>query len=315
MTAPKPVTESKIKPASKSVTKPESKSSINAVYFIAEVSSNHNQDLARCLDFVDVAAAIGCDAIKFQLFRVETLFAPKIVANSEQHRGRKAWELPPAFIPDIADKCREKSIDFICSPFDIQAVSVLQPYVKYYKISSYELMWDDLLIECAKTEKPLILSTGMATMAEVHHAVNIIQANTAVTPVLLHCTSSYPAPYAEANLAAIETLRLETGCRIGLSDHTVQPGVLQRAIHRWGAEYIEFHIDLEGQGAEYDKGHCWLPQQIGPVIEQCNIGLTADGNGIKEPMPSELADREWRADPKDGLRPLQKIRQAYTQSD
>jgi len=286
----------------------------DSVYFIAEVSSNHNQSLARCLAFVDLAKSIGCSAIKFQLFRIEQLFSPEILAVSEQHKRRKAWELPLAFIPDIATKCREKNIDFICSPFDINAVSALQPYVTSYKISSYELMWDDLLIECAKTAKPIILSTGMSTMDEMQHAIEVLKTNKGLNPILLHCTSSYPAPNVDANLAAINTMRLETGCKVGLSDHTVQPGVLHRAIHRWGAEVIEFHLDIDGEGAEYAHGHCWLPDQIEAVIKQINIGLAADGDGIKKPMPSELADRDWRADPVDGLRPLQSVRSTFSQN-
>ncbi|NOZ51655.1 MAG: N-acetylneuraminic acid synthase [Gammaproteobacteria bacterium] len=286
----------------------------NSVRFIAEVSSNHNQDLHRCIKFVEAAANIGCDAIKFQLFRIEELFAPEILAISEQHRNRKAWELPLAFVPEIAAQCKINCIDFICSPFYIQAVTELKPYVDCYKISSYELIWDELLIECAKTGKPVILSTGMATMSEVQHAVEVLNTNktsVCVNPVLLHCTSSYPAPYTDANLAAINTLRQVTNCQVGLSDHTVQPGVLHRAIHRWGAELIEFHMDIDGQGAEYAQGHCWLPDQIEIVIRQSKIGLEADGNGYKEAMPSELADRVWRADAVDGLRPIQAFRSTY----
>ena len=76
----------------------------------------------------------------------------------------------------------------------------------------------------------------------------------------------------------------------------------------WGAKVIEFHLDLDGKGEEYASGHCWLPDQIGAVIQDVNKAFLADGNGIKEPVPSELADRLWRADPSDGLRPLKELR-------
>jgi N-acetylneuraminate synthase len=91
----------------------------------------------------------------------------------------------------------------------------------------------------------------------------------------------------------------------------VEPGVIHRAIHRWGAEVIEFHLDLEGQGEEYEAGHCWLPAQIGPVIEEIRKATAADGTGVKEPVPAELPDRLWRADPSDGLRPLKSIRKNF----
>lgn len=278
------------------------------IKFIAEVSSNHNSDLYRSLAFIDAAAQSGCTAVKFQLFKTDLLFAPEILKKSEKHRNRRDWELPLAFLPDLADRCIKRGIEFSCTPFFLEAVSALEPYVAFYKIASYELLWDDLLVECAKTGKPVVLSTGMALIDEIQHAVKVLQQNGCTAPTLMHCTSAYPTPYAEANLAAIETIRQATGCEVGWSDHTVEPAVIHRAIHRWGAKTIEFHLDLDGTGEEFSAGHCWLPEQIGAVIRDVGKGFVADGNGIKEPVPSELPDRLWRADPSDGLRPMKEIR-------
>ena len=208
----------------------------------------------------------------------------------------------------MAGRCRDRGIKFSCTPFYLEAVSELEAYVDFYKIASYELMWDDLLKACARTGKSVVLSTGMATLPEIQHAVEILKANGCTKPILLHCTSAYPTPHAEANLSAMHTLRQSTGCDIGWSDHTVDPGVIHRAIHRWDAKVIEFHLDLDGHGDEFKTGHCWLPDQIGSVIRDVRHGLESDGNGVKEPVPSELADREWRADPCDGLRPLTHVR-------
>ena len=279
--------------------------------FIAEVSSNHSRDLERSLAFIDCAAEIGCAAVKFQLFRVDQLFSHEILSKSEEHRNRKEWELPLEFLPELAARCIEKNIQFSCTPFYLDAVAQLEPHVAFYKVASYELLWDDLLSACARTGKPVILSTGMATMDEIRHAVDVLRRNGCVSPTLLHCTSAYPTPYAEANLAAIETIRQATGCEVGWSDHTVEPGVIHRAIHHWGASVVEFHLDLDGQGEEFAAGHCWLPDQIAAVIGDVNKGLGADGNGFKEPVPSELPDRLWRADPADGLRPLKEIREQW----
>lgn len=279
--------------------------------FIAEVSSNHDRDLDRAFRFIDTAAEAGCNAVKFQLFRIDQLFSPEILANSERHRNRKGWELPLEFLPDLAGRCHSVGIEFSCTPFYLEAVKELEPYVDFYKIASYELLWDDLLAACARTGKPVILSTGMATMPEILHAVEVLRANGCAQPTLLHCTSAYPTPYAEANLAAIQTLREQTGCETGWSDHTVESAVLHRAVHRWGAPVIEFHLDLDGKGEEYEAGHCWLPDQIGAVIKDINKGFIADGGGVKEPVPSELPDRMWRADPTDGLRPLKAIRDTW----
>lgn len=277
--------------------------------FIAEVSSNHHQDLDRCKAFIDAAAEIGCDAVKFQLFRIRELFAPEVLARSAEHRQREAWELDPALLAPLAAYAASRRLAFCCTPFYLDAVVELEPHVAFYKIASYELLWDDLLRAVAATGKPVILSTGMATLDEVRHAVDVLRQAQCRAITLLHCSSAYPTPTNEANLAAIETMRLEFGCPVGWSDHTRSPAVLARAIHRWNAATIEFHLDLDGEGPEYAAGHCWLPQEIAPVIRDARLALSADGDGTKTPRPSEQPDRDWRADPTDGLRPLRKIRE------
>ncbi|MDD4803200.1 MAG: N-acetylneuraminate synthase family protein [Syntrophomonas sp.] len=279
--------------------------------FIAEVSSNHNQDLARCLEFIDKAAEIGCRAVKFQLFKIEELFARDILKRSKEHRNRKKWELPVGFLPHLSKRCREKEISFACTPFYLQAVEELYPYVDFYKIASYELLWDELLKECAHTQKPVVLSTGMATMEEVARAVDVIRGAGSTDLTLLHCVSGYPAPPEECNLKAIKTLRESFLCSAGWSDHSVSPAVIYRAVNAWQASMIEFHLDLDSQGAEYATGHCWLPEEIQTVIQIVNESCLADGSGVKKPAPSEISDRDWRADPSDGLRPLLSMRKTW----
>jgi sialic acid synthase SpsE len=278
------------------------------VMFIAEVSSNHAQDLGRALAFVDAAAACGCDAVKFQLFRIDKLFAPEILAKRPELRAREHWELPVAYLMPLAERARERGILLSCTPFYLEAVEELEPYVAFYKVASYELLWTDLLKACSATGKPLILSTGMASMPEIKAAVATVQQAGVRDLTLLHCVSSYPAPLEDTNLSAISTIREATGVPVGWSDHTRIPAVIERAVHRWGASAVEFHVDLDGKGAEYGAGHCWLFDEIAPVIARIRDGLRADGSGIKEPAASELADREWRADPSDGLRPLRHMR-------
>ena len=276
--------------------------------FIAEVSSNHAQDLGRALAFVDAAAACGCDAVKFQLFRVANLFAPEILAKSPALRARERWELPVAYLMPLAERARERDILFSCTPFYLEAVKELEPHVAFYKVASYELLWTDLLKACAATGKPLILSTGMASIPEIKAAIATVRQAGGRDLTLLHCVSSYPAPLEDANLSAIATIRDATGVPVGWSDHTRLPAVIERAVHHWDASAVEFHVDLDGKGAEYGPGHCWLFDEIAPVIARIREGFRADGNGIKEPAASELPDREWRADPSDGLRPLRHVR-------
>ena len=342
--------------------------------FIAEVSSNHHRDLNRCFAFIDKAVEIGCDAVKFQLFKLEELFSPEVLATKPEVLKRKQWELPVSFLPALSERCRARGLLFSCTPFYIDAVNELLPYVDFYKVASYELMWDDLLCACAATGKPLVLSTGMATMDEIRHAVDVVEEgfqasgfrfqDSSLPPLtLLHCVSGYPAPAEQCNLSAIETLRKAFApvghshtptlphshtVAIGWSDHSVNADVILRAARRWGASVVEFHLDLDGDGAEYVSGHCWLPEQIGEVIARvraedgslkaegggeeraeggnlkAEVGesgedpqlsafipqppLPMDGDGLKGPAPVEQADREWRADPSDGLRPLKGLR-------
>jgi N-acetylneuraminate synthase len=279
--------------------------------FIAEASSNHGRDLARAKAFVDAAADASCDAVKFQLFKIDRMFAPEILALSPKHRARAEWELPLAHLAPLAEHCSARKIQFSCTPFYLEAVAELAPFVDFYKVASYELLVSDLLKACAATGKPVVLSTGMATMEEIVAAARTLQAAGAKDITLLHCVSAYPTPASEANLSAIAAIRDATGLPTGWSDHTRRPSVIERAVHRWGARAVEFHLDLDGKGAEYAAGHCWLPHEIAPVIARIRESLVADGSGFKGPQPSELSDRDWRADPKDGMRPLRHIRASY----
>lgn len=280
-------------------------------FFIAEVSSNHARDMGRCKAFVKASADMGCDAVKLQLFRIDELFSKEILERSEEHRRRRDWELPVDFLPQLAGYCKEIGIQFSCTPFYLDAVAELEPFVDFYKIASYELPWDALIEECAKTGKPLVLSTGMATLKEIHHAVQVFRDAGGVDLTLLHCVSGYPAPVDSCNLSAIDTIREAVGVPVGWSDHSRNPGVVNRAIDRFGATMIEFHLDLDEQGAEYKTGHCWLPHEMEPVIQSRCLLDAADGDGVKAPTAAEIDDRPWRADPSDGLRPTLKVRQEW----
>ena len=279
--------------------------------FIAEASSNHGRDLDRARAFVDAAADAGCDAVKFQLFKIDRMFAPEILRQSPKHRARAEWELPLEHLAPLAEHCSARKIQFSCTPFYLEAVAELAPFVDFYKVASYELLVTDLLKACAASGKPVVLSTGMATVDEIAAAAGTLIAAGAVDITLLHCVSAYPTPAAEANLSAIQQLRDMTGLKVGWSDHTRRPAVIERAVHHWGATVVEFHLDLDGEGAEYAAGHCWLPDEIAPVIARIRESGVADGNGFKGPQPSELSDRDWRADPVDGMRPLRHIRLSY----
>ena len=187
----------------------------------------------------------------------------------------------------------------------------LAPFVDFYKVASYELLVTDLLKACAQTGKPVVLSTGMATMDEIIKAAATLKDAGATRhhPAALRLGLSHACRRSQS--VGHRPIREMTGLKTGWSDHTRRPAVIERAVHHWGARAVEFHLDLDGQGAEYAAGHCWLPQEIAPVIARIREAVVADGKGFKGPQPSELADREWRADPADGMRPLKHVRLSY----
>ena len=279
-------------------------------HFIAEVSSNHHRDIDRCFQFIDASKNIGCQSVKFQLFRIEELFSSVVLAKRSELRRRSEWELPVSFLSELSAYTHSKGLQFSCTPFYLKAVVELEPYVDFYKIASYELLWSDLLRACAQTGKPIVLSTGMATINEIAIAVKTLRDSGCSNLTLLQCISGYPTPIEQCNLKAIETLRDQFTCDVGWSDHSVSAQVVQRAVEHWGATVIEFHLDLDGEGDEFKTGHCWLPNQMKDVIDSIDKStsstdwILADGDGVKKPSQVEIEDREWRADPSDGLRPL-----------
>jgi sialic acid synthase SpsE len=277
-------------------------------YVIAEISSNHNGDLGRAKELVRGAAEAGANAVKFQLFTVGELFDESALTTFPNLRERSKWELPRDFIPILREEATSAGMEFGCTPFDLDSARFLVGNIDFFKIASYELLWHDLVRSCAISGLPVILSTGMSTEIEVHQAVDAFLSTGSTDLSILHCVSSYPAAAEDANLSVIPTLRERFKFPTGWSDHSHDFGTVLRAAFRWSADILELHFDLDGTGAEAESGHCWLPEELAQLTTALKNGLEADGIGLKQPALSELHDREWRADPSDGLRPLLETR-------
>ena len=287
-------------------------------FLIAEISSNHNGSLSRALDLISRCAEVGFDAVKFQLFNINKLFSKEILSQSKAHRDRKEWELPRKFIPVLSTHARDLGMEFGCTPFYIEAVDELCPYVDFFKISSYEILWLDLFKACCQTGKPIIFSTGMANLNEVKDVLETISIGKSKNVTVLKCTSNYPCKPEDVNLESIETMRklahaFDFDINIGLSDHTRSIGVVLRAIHKYQVSVVEMHIDLDENGFEFGPGHCWLPEEIALLVQLIKDGLKADGIEKLSFTKSEEVERSWRADPHDGLRPLKEIRKNFNE--
>lgn len=277
--------------------------------FIAEIGSNHNRSLKRCFKLIDEAKKLGFYAVKFQLFKIDNLFSKDAKVTYKSALKKKKRQLPESFIPKLHNYCKKKKIKFSCTPFDLNSVKILNKYVDFFKIASYEMNWRELLIACAKSKKPLVLSTGMATYKEVKKSFKIISEYSGKVS-LLHCVSSYPANIKSCNLRSIDFLKSKFKCKVGWSDHTVNPLVIYNVIKKHKADLIELHFDLDGEGWEEKEGnhHCWLPRDIKKVFSYLKNENLIQGNFKKHFSLEERNERKFRSDPSDGLRPLKKFR-------
>lgn len=279
--------------------------------FIAEIGSNHNGDWERAFDLVLGAKKVGFETVKFQYLDIENMFHPDVLAVRPDLSQRKQLNFPVEWLPEIRRVCTDNGLKFMMSVYTTAAIEACLPWVDSLKISSYDLINRKLLFRAGLSHLPVYLSTGMAYLHEVETAVEFLLANglrkSMIT--LLNCTSNYPALPDFCNLAAIEILQERFYMPVGWSDHSVNTGIICRAVFHWRANPIELHLDLnDGLGNEYESGHCWTVGEAKELIDTVKDGFLGDGQRDKRPTLFELAEREWRSDPVDGLRPIKRKR-------
>lgn len=275
-------------------------------YLIAEMSANHNQSIDRALAIVDAAANAGADAIKLQTYTADTMTLnsdrPDFVINdaSSLWHGRHLHELyDEAHLPwdwhrPIFDRARERGIVCLSSPFDTSAVAFLEELgVPAYKIASFELVDLPLIRAVARTGKPMIMSTGMATVAEIDEAVRTARGCGNDQIVLLKCTSTYPATPENTNISTIPHLRAMTGCEVGLSDHTMGCGVAVGAT-ALGAVLIEKHFTLSRADGGVDSEFSMEPAELAQLRIETERAWQAVGHVSYGDVPAEDASRTFR---------------------
>lgn len=267
------------------------------VYVIAEAGVNHNGDLPTALELVDVAAASGADAVKFQSFLADNVAgadAPKAEyqkattgAGESQLEMLRRLELRPEAHQALVDRAKSRGITFLSTPFDESSADLLEGLgVPLFKIPSGEITNLFLLRHIAAKRRPVILSTGMSTIDEVEAAMRVLREGGVPELTLLHCVSDYPAPPEDMNLRAMATMRERFGVPVGLSDHT-RGITIPIAAAALGAAAVEKHFTLDRSMAGPDHRASIEPHELRAMIQGIREVEVALGDGSKRPTLAE----------------------------
>jgi len=261
-------------------------------YIIAEIGINHNGNIDLAKRLISVAVAAGCDAVKFQKRTIDVVYTEKELAtprenpfgstNGDLKRGLEFGELDYA---EIAEFCKQVKIDWFVSPWDEASVDFVQMFnPPVYKIASASLTDDHLLQHIRKTGKPLIVSTGMSTYAEIDHAVEVLGKDDLV---LMHTTSTYPAKYEQLNLRAIPSMIARYGIPVGYSGHEtgIPTSVVAAAL---GACCVERHITMDRAMWGSDQAASLEPNGISRLVRDIRLCEQSMGDGVKRVYEEEI---------------------------
>jgi N-acetylneuraminate synthase/N,N'-diacetyllegionaminate synthase len=256
-------------------------------YVIAEAGSNHDQNKKNALELIGVAAEAGADAIKFQLFRAETLYS-RYVGKSIFEKTRSV-ELPPEWVPDLIDRCKSRKIAFLATPFDYESVDLLDRLgVPAFKWASGEITDIELLAHAAQKNKPIIISTGMCNLTDIELAVRAVKNENNDKIALLHCISLYPTEAGDANLRMMDTLAKTFGYPVGFSDHTLGISVALAAVAR-GAKILEKHFTLDKKLKSPDHPFSLRPRELKSLVESVRQVSASLGSNQKHILDKEKA--------------------------
>ena len=277
-----------------------------APFIIAEMSGNHNQSLARALEIVEAAASSGARALKIQTYTPDTMTLDldegdfHISNPDSPWAGTSLYRLyGQAYTPwewhqPILDRARELGMIAFSTPFDDTAVDFLEQLdVPCYKIASFENTHLPLVRRVAATGKPMIISTGMATVAELDETVRAAREAGCRDLILLKCTSTYPATPGNTNILTIPHLRDLFGCEVGLSDHTLGVGVSVASV-ALGATVIEKHFTLRRQDGGVDSAFSMEPPEMAQLVLETERAWQALGSVTYGPTEAERESTQFR---------------------
>lgn len=278
----------------------------HAPFIIAEMSGNHNQSLERALEIVEAAAKSGAHALKIQTYTAETMTLDLdegeffISDPNSLWKGKSLYDLyQEAYTPwewhkPIFDRCRELGVIGFSTPFDDTAVDFLETLdVPCYKIASFENTDIPLIRKVAATGKPMIISTGMATIAELDETVRAARDAGCNDLILLKCTSTYPATAENTNIQTIPHMRELFGCEVGLSDHTMGTGVSVASV-ALGATVIEKHFTLNRADGGVDSTFSMEPTEMAALVDESERAWQALGKVNYGPTEKEKKSLVFR---------------------
>jgi len=277
--------------------------SYNKTFIIAEAGVNHNGSIDLAKQMIDVALEAGADAVKFQTFKTENLVsknAPKAdyqkistENNESQFEMIKKLELDENAHKILFVYCREKRLQFLSSPFDLDSIDLLNKLgMEIFKIPSGEITNLPYLRKIGELGKKVILSTGMADLEEIEDALDVLtNEGTELNNItLLHCNSEYPTPIEDVNLQAMQTIAAAFNVKVGYSDHTIGIEVPVAAV-ALGASIIEKHFTLDKTMEGPDHKASLEPEELKAMVHAIRNIEKALGNGIKKASPSELKNK------------------------
>ena len=272
-----------------------------SVLIIAEAGVNHNGKLSLAKTLVDKAKEAGANCIKFQTFVSEQIVSQSAVKADYQKLYTDVEESQLAMLQklelhfsdfiELNDYCKLMNIQFLSTAFDFHSIEFLKTLgMKLWKIPSGEITNLPYLIKVAQTHQSVILSTGMSTINEIAAALNVLQHHGCGDITLLHCTTEYPAPFADVNLKAMETMRNKFNVPVGYSDHTTGIEIPVAAV-AMGATVIEKHFTLDRNMEGPDHKASLEPDELASMVKAIRNVELALGNGDKKPASSEIKNR------------------------
>ena len=267
------------------------------VLIIAEAGVNHNGSLELAKKLVDEAKECGADIVKFQTAKLDSLVSKfaqmadyqKENIGKEESQKEMLKKLLLTFdeFVELSQYCKDVGVKFLSTPFDLESIEFLDSLdIDIWKIPSGEITNYPYLVAIAKTNKPIILSTGMCRMDEIEAALNVLKENGAKDITILHCTTEYPAPYNEINLNAMNTIRDSFGYPVGYSDHSDGIEVPIAAV-AMGASVIEKHFTLDKNMEGPDHKASLEPKELKAMIDSIRKIEVSLGDGVKQPTKSE----------------------------